>query len=73
MLPGSRPLVIEVDDPSYAGGKTLGDIEYETFIVGGDPEYDWHLPADEWDAIALNYTSGIRFFIRIRKHHCHTL
>ena len=58
MLPGARPLVIEVDDPSYAGGKTLGDIEYETFIVGGDPEYDWHLPADEWDAIALNYTSG---------------
>ncbi len=58
MLPGARPLVIEVDDPSYVGGKALGEIEYEAFIAGGDPQYDWQLPADEWDAIALNYTSG---------------
>jgi fatty-acyl-CoA synthase len=55
----SKPIVIDVDDPEYAGpGEGLGEIEYETFIAGGDPEFNWHLPADEWDAISLNYTSG---------------
>src|SRR5690606_1772162 len=38
--------------------ETVGDIEYEAFIAQGDPEYLWSLPGDEWDAIALNYTSG---------------
>lgn len=36
----------------------FGDTDYETFLDGGDPEYNWQMPADEWDAIALNYTSG---------------
>jgi fatty-acyl-CoA synthase len=36
----------------------LGEIEYEDFIAQGDPNYAWHMPDDEWDAIALNYTSG---------------
>ena len=35
-----------------------GSITYEDFLAGGDPEYPWHWPADEWDAISLNYTSG---------------
>jgi len=58
MLSDKRPLVIEVDDPSYSGGKVLGEIEYEAFIEGGDPTFAWLLPDDEWNAIALNYTSG---------------
>ena len=58
MLSGQRPLVIDVDDPSYVGGKFLGSVEYEAFIADGDPRFAWQLPADEWDAIALNYTSG---------------
>ncbi|RQN34694.1 fatty-acyl-CoA synthase [Paraburkholderia tropica] len=33
-------------------------IDYETFLEQGDPEFAWQLPANEWDAIALNYTSG---------------
>ena len=33
-------------------------MEYEDFIARGDPEFDWQLPEDEWDAISLNYTSG---------------
>jgi fatty-acyl-CoA synthase len=33
-------------------------VDYETFLQGGDPQFAWQLPADEWDAIALNYTSG---------------
>ncbi len=53
------PLVIDVDDPEYDGpGETLGELGYEAFLAAGDPEADWALPADEWDAISLNYTSG---------------
>ncbi|MDC7701815.1 acyl-CoA synthetase [Vogesella indigofera] len=53
------PLVIDVDDAEYDGpGERLGQMEYEEFIAGGDPEFACQLPADEWDAIALNYTSG---------------
>ena len=39
-------------------GERLGLIEYEEFIKDGDPEFAWQMPDDEWDAIALNYTSG---------------
>jgi len=53
-----KPLVIDVDDPSFSGGELLGDVTYEQFIAGGDPEFPWVLPGDEWDAISLNYTSG---------------
>jgi len=54
-----KPLVVDVDDLEFPQtGERLGKIDYEDFLAGGDPEYDWSLPADEWDAIALNYTSG---------------
>ncbi|SDD56724.1 fatty-acyl-CoA synthase [Cupriavidus sp. YR651] len=36
----------------------FGETDYETFLAGGDPEFAWRMPDDEWDAIALNYTSG---------------
>ena len=39
-------------------GERLGEIEYEDFVASGDPDYAWAMPDDEWDAIALNYTSG---------------
>ncbi len=54
----NRPLVIDVDDPQHDGGKLLGETDYERFIAGGSPDFDWHLPADEWEAISVNYTSG---------------
>jgi fatty-acyl-CoA synthase len=54
----TRPLVIDIDDPSWAGGKLLGETTYEAFLAEGDPDYAWENPGDEWDAIALNYTSG---------------
>ncbi len=58
-LLGREILLIEVDDSEYRGpGKRLGGVEYEDFLAGGDPEYAWQGPADEWNAIALNYTSG---------------
>jgi fatty-acyl-CoA synthase len=51
--------VIDYDDPEFPqAGERLGEIDYEEFLAGGDPEFDWLWPADEWDAIALNYTSG---------------
>jgi fatty-acyl-CoA synthase len=51
--------VIDVTDPLYTGpNKPLGDLHYEAFIAQGDPDFAWDLPTDEWDAIALNYTSG---------------
>ena len=54
-----KPLVIDYDDPEYGGdGERLGTIEYEDFLAGGDPDFAWQMPADEWDAISLNYTSG---------------
>jgi len=55
---GERPLVIEVQDALAPAGKELGQLDYETFLGGGDPDFAWQLPADEWDAISLNYTSG---------------
>ncbi len=57
-LVGKKIIVIDVDDVMHEGGKFLGEIEYEKFIAGGDPNFAWKLPQDEWDAIALNYTSG---------------
>jgi fatty-acyl-CoA synthase len=54
----ARPLVIDVDDAGYQGGALLGEIEYEAFLAEGDPEFEWSVPDDEWNAISLNYTSG---------------
>ena len=54
----TKPIVIDVDDPAFTGGTLVGEMDYETFLASGDPEYAWSGPADEWDAIALNYTSG---------------
>ncbi|MBB4039239.1 fatty-acyl-CoA synthase [Microvirga flocculans] len=54
-----KPLVIDYDDPEFTGaGERLGALEYEDFLDGGDPDFVWSPPQDEWDAIALNYTSG---------------
>jgi fatty-acyl-CoA synthase len=55
----AKPLVIDYDDPEYTGvGERIGEIEYEDFLKEGDPDFLWLMPQDEWDAIALNYTSG---------------
>jgi fatty-acyl-CoA synthase len=54
-----KPLVVDYDDPEFDGpGERLGTVEYEDFIGDGDPGFAWQMPDDEWDAIALNYTSG---------------
>jgi fatty-acyl-CoA synthase len=54
-----KPFIIDYDDPEFTGpGERLGGVEYEEFLETGDADFAWLMPRDEWDAIALNYTSG---------------
>ncbi|MFO1350015.1 MAG: acyl-CoA synthetase [Gammaproteobacteria bacterium] len=52
------PLVIDIDDPQYGDGTLLGVKDYEAFLAEGSADYRYAPPADEWQAISLNYTSG---------------
>jgi fatty-acyl-CoA synthase len=54
----AKPLVIDVPDVLYGEGQAVGSVDYEAFIAEGDAGFEWQAPPDEWDAIALNYTSG---------------
>ncbi|WP_096667856.1 acyl-CoA synthetase [Polaromonas sp. AET17H-212] len=52
-------LVIDVEDALYTGPvEHIGSIRYDEFLASGDGAFAWRQPDDEWDAIALNYTSG---------------
>ena len=54
-----KPPVVDYDDPEFPQtGERLSDVDYEAFVASGDPEFVWQTPSDEWNAIALNYTSG---------------
>lgn len=63
-LASVKPLVVDFDDPDYADdapypkGERIGSEDYEDLLAGGDPDFAWSMPDDEWDAISLNYTSG---------------
>ncbi len=57
------PVLICYDDPEYGGPAAPAPApaqaqDYEEFVATGDPGFDWLMPEDEWDAIAINYTSG---------------
>jgi fatty-acyl-CoA synthase len=55
----AKPIVVDYDDPEFPQtGERLSDLEYEQLLAEGDPAFAWRMPDDEWDAIALNYTSG---------------
>src|SRR5215467_8039627 len=58
LMTGPKPFVIDVDDAAFAGGGRIGEIEYEAAVAQGDGAFTPLLPEDEWDAIALSYTSG---------------
>ncbi|MDR3469679.1 MAG: acyl-CoA synthetase [Xanthobacteraceae bacterium] len=58
LMKGRKPLVVDVDDAAFSGGRRIGEIEYEDALASGDPGFVWSHPEDEWDAIALSYTSG---------------
>ena len=47
--------IVDSQDSDSANGRRLGEIEYEAFNAGGDSDYVWQMPADEWSAMALNY------------------
>ncbi|MFB3044701.1 MAG: acyl-CoA synthetase [Acidiferrobacterales bacterium] len=51
-------LVIDIDDPLYEGGELLGECDYESFLMRGEPDFGGPPLEDEWQAISLNYTSG---------------
>lgn len=54
----TRPLIIHIDDPYAEGGELIGECDYEEFLKRGHPDDEVTWPADEFDAITLNYTSG---------------
>jgi fatty-acyl-CoA synthase len=58
LMTGPKPFVIDVDDKAFAGGQRIGEIEYEDALLQGDENFVVRLPQDEWNAIALSYTSG---------------
>src|SRR3981081_1809941 len=58
LMKGPKPFVIDVDDAAFAGGKRIGEIEYEDTLAQANPDFTSRLPEDEWDSIALSYTSG---------------
>ncbi|QCO54554.1 acyl-CoA synthetase [Pseudorhodobacter turbinis] len=59
-----NPLVIDYDDLEYPDdaphpkGAAIGSLDYAELLASGDPDFKGTMPADEWDAISLNYTSG---------------
>ncbi len=58
-LANVTPRVIQYDDPEFSGPATATKAQdYNAFLSTGDPDFDWLMPLDEWDAIAINYTSG---------------
>jgi 3-(methylthio)propionyl---CoA ligase len=58
LMSGPKPFVIDVDDAAVTGGIRVGETDYETTLAQGDPDFVARLPQDEWNAIALGYTSG---------------
>ena len=56
---GRDILVIDVEEKEFdVPGEKIGKLTYEKFLSEGDPNFAWQVPADEWQAICLNYTSG---------------
>lgn len=58
-LASVKPILVEYDDPEYQEDGTRAEAaDYEELLSLGDPNFDWLMPEDEWDAISINYTSG---------------
>ncbi|MBT8412797.1 MAG: AMP-binding protein, partial [Boseongicola sp.] len=51
-------LIVDIEDPEGPGGDRIGALTYDALLAEGDPDFAYVLPDDEWDALALNYTSG---------------
>lgn len=57
-LSGLNLLVVDIEDPEGPGGECIGALTYDALLAEGTPEFLYTPPGDEWDALALNYTSG---------------
>lgn len=57
-MEGPRPEIVEVADAEAGIAPSGRYMEYETLLAGGDPKARWKMPEDEWESLALNYTSG---------------
>ncbi|WP_375264699.1 AMP-binding protein [Planktotalea sp.] len=57
-MEGAGPKIIEVPDDAAGYPATGRHMTYEALIASGDPGFDWIMPEDEWESLALNYTSG---------------
>jgi fatty-acyl-CoA synthase len=57
-LMNNPPEIIGIDDSLASDGNLLGYLNYEDFLSKGNPDYEWPRIEDEWDSMALNYTSG---------------
>ena len=55
---GRDPLIIDIEDPEGPGGDRIGALTYDALLAEGEADYPYRTPDDEWDALALNYTSG---------------
>ncbi|MCV2865392.1 AMP-binding protein [Albidovulum sediminicola] len=58
LMQGPAPMIIEVADREAGYQPSGAHLEYEDFLATGDPHAPWHMPRDEWESLALNYTSG---------------
>ncbi len=56
----SKITIIDINDKdaNLTDSKNIGSLEYEEFLNSGDENFKWKMPKDEWQAIALGYTSG---------------
>lgn len=57
-MDGEGPMIVEIADPKAGFPASGRHPEYEDFLAGGDPDFAWIMPVDEWESVALNYTSG---------------
>jgi fatty-acyl-CoA synthase len=53
-----RPLVVDIVDATFEGGRQIGALTYDALLEEGDADFAWENPSSEWQAISLNYTSG---------------
>jgi len=53
-----RPIVVDIEDPLAPAGSNIGEVDYEALLTEGAADFEGIWPSDEWQPIALNYTSG---------------
>jgi fatty-acyl-CoA synthase len=58
LMEGPAPLIVEVPDDEAGVHAMAEQQNYEDFLATGDPDFTWIMPEDEWESLALNYTSG---------------